>query len=140
MSSSCLQVREGLYYNPYFPGGAIAMPKMLADDGTEYDDGTAATEAQQAKESCFVLKLDLQHLLFASAACVSSRLHNWRIWLPALLGQPCIQQECQDSVAHMTASRLWCAGITQACCVVTRVSQESLFGHAGCDSVLVMGS
>ena len=44
-----LQVREGLYYNPYFPGGAIAMPKMLADGGTEYDDGTEATEAQQAK-------------------------------------------------------------------------------------------
>jgi len=44
-----VQVREGLYYNPYFPGGAIAMPKMLADEGTEYDDGTVATEAQQAK-------------------------------------------------------------------------------------------
>ena len=43
------QVREGLYYNPYFPGGAIAMPKMLADEGTEYDDCTVATEAQQAK-------------------------------------------------------------------------------------------
>ena len=27
------------------------MPKMLADEGTEYDDGTAATEAQQAKAS-----------------------------------------------------------------------------------------
>jgi hypothetical protein len=27
------QVREGLYYNPYFPGGAIAMPKMLVDGG-----------------------------------------------------------------------------------------------------------
>ena len=45
------QVREGLHYNPYFPGGAIAMPKMLADEGTEYDDGTIATESQQAKAS-----------------------------------------------------------------------------------------
>ena len=45
------QVREGLYYNPYFPGGAIAMPKMLNDGGVEYDDGTPATEAQQAKAS-----------------------------------------------------------------------------------------
>jgi ubiquinol-cytochrome c reductase cytochrome c1 subunit len=44
-------VREGLHYNPYFPGGAIAMPKMLADEGTEYEDGTVATEAQQAKVS-----------------------------------------------------------------------------------------
>ncbi len=46
-----LQVREGLYYNPYFPGGAIAMPKMLNDEGVEYDDGTPASEAQQAKVS-----------------------------------------------------------------------------------------
>ena len=46
-----MQVREGLHYNPYFPGGAIAMPKMLADDGTEYDDETPATESQQAKVS-----------------------------------------------------------------------------------------
>lgn len=44
-------MREGLYYNPYFPGGAIAMPKMLADGGAEYDDGTIATESQQAKAS-----------------------------------------------------------------------------------------
>uniref|UniRef100_A0A061R6U7 Ubiquinol-cytochrome c reductase cytochrome c1 subunit n=1 Tax=Tetraselmis sp. GSL018 TaxID=582737 RepID=A0A061R6U7_9CHLO len=43
-------VRQGLYYNPYFPGGAIAMPKMLADGGVEYEDGTPATESQQAKD------------------------------------------------------------------------------------------
>lgn len=42
-------MREGLHYNPYFPGGAIAMPKMLADGGTEYEDETPATESQQAK-------------------------------------------------------------------------------------------
>lgn len=45
-----VSVREGLHYNPYFPGGAIAMPKMLVDEGTEYEDGTVATEAQQAKD------------------------------------------------------------------------------------------
>lgn len=45
-----VSVREGLHYNPYFPGGAIAMPKMLNDEGVEYDDGTVATEAQQAKD------------------------------------------------------------------------------------------
>ena len=42
-------MREGLHYNPYFPGGAIAMPKMLADGGTEYEDETPASESQQAK-------------------------------------------------------------------------------------------
>ena len=30
---------QGLHYNPYFPGGAIAMPKMLVDGGVEYEDG-----------------------------------------------------------------------------------------------------
>mmetsp|Transcript_35107 Transcript_35107/g.88903 ORF Transcript_35107/g.88903 Transcript_35107/m.88903 type:complete len:316 (-) Transcript_35107:434-1381(-) len=45
-----ISVREGLYYNPYFPGGAIAMPKMLVDGGTDYDDGTPASASQQAKD------------------------------------------------------------------------------------------
>jgi len=45
-----VEVREGLHYNPYFPGGAIAMPKMLVDGGVEYDDGTPATETQMAKD------------------------------------------------------------------------------------------
>lgn len=41
-----MQIREGLHYNPYFPGGAIAMPKMLNDGAVEYEDGTPATESQ----------------------------------------------------------------------------------------------
>jgi ubiquinol-cytochrome c reductase cytochrome c1 subunit len=39
-----------LYYNPYFPGGAIAMPPPLNDGGVEYEDGTPATISQQAKD------------------------------------------------------------------------------------------
>lgn len=50
--TSHMQVREGLYYNPYFPGGAIAMPRMLADGGVEYDDGTPSNSSQQAKVRC----------------------------------------------------------------------------------------
>lgn len=45
-----ISVREGLHYNAYFPGGAIAMPKMLIDGGVEYEDGTPATESQMAKD------------------------------------------------------------------------------------------
>lgn len=45
-----ISVREGLYYNPYFPGGVIAMPKMLSNGGIEYEDGTPATESQMAKD------------------------------------------------------------------------------------------
>lgn len=43
-------VMAGLYYNPYFPGGAIAMPPPLSDGGVEYEDGTVATISQQAKD------------------------------------------------------------------------------------------
>jgi ubiquinol-cytochrome c reductase cytochrome c1 subunit len=45
----------GLHYNPYFPGGAIAMAKQLVDGQVEYEDGTPATEAQMAKDvACFL--------------------------------------------------------------------------------------
>jgi len=44
------EILPGLYYNPYFPGGAIAMPPPLQDGGVEYEDGTPATLSQQAKD------------------------------------------------------------------------------------------
>lgn len=53
MCVRCLQIRDGLHYNPYFPGGAIAMPKMLNDGAVEYEDGTPATEAQVGRAVCF---------------------------------------------------------------------------------------
>ena len=40
----------GLYYNPYFAGGAIAMPPPLMDGQIEYQDGTPATMSQMAKD------------------------------------------------------------------------------------------
>ena len=40
----------GLYYNPYFAGGAIAMPPPLMDGQVEYADGTPATMSQMAKD------------------------------------------------------------------------------------------
>lgn len=43
-------VRPGTYYNPYFPGGILAMPPILFDDGVEYADGTPATMDQQAAD------------------------------------------------------------------------------------------
>lgn len=42
--------KEGLHYNPYFPGHWLAMPAQLSDDGVEYADGTKATIEQQAKD------------------------------------------------------------------------------------------
>lgn len=34
-----MTIREGLHYNPYFPGGAIAMAQALFDDMITYEDG-----------------------------------------------------------------------------------------------------
>ena len=34
-----VEIREGLNFNPYFPGGAIAMARVLFDGVVEYDDG-----------------------------------------------------------------------------------------------------
>ncbi len=41
---------EGKYYNPYFPGGNIAMPKPLNENGVTFADGTPATIDQQAHD------------------------------------------------------------------------------------------
>ena len=41
---------EGSYYNRYFPGHAIKMPKPLNDGQVTYDDGSPATVAQYAKD------------------------------------------------------------------------------------------
>lgn len=40
----------GSNYNPYFPGGAIAMGRVLFDELVEYEDGTPATTSQMAKD------------------------------------------------------------------------------------------
>jgi ubiquinol-cytochrome c reductase cytochrome c1 subunit len=57
-----IHLLEGLHYNPYFPGGAIAMARILFDGITEawydsdrtglveYEDGTPATTSQMAKD------------------------------------------------------------------------------------------
>ena len=65
------QVREGLHYNPYFPGGAIAMPKMLVDGGTEYDDGTPASASQQAKDVATFLTWSAYPYQVADRPCLS---------------------------------------------------------------------
>jgi len=49
-------LREGLYYNPYFPGGAIAMAQSIYNETVEFEDGTPATAAQIAKDVSTFLK------------------------------------------------------------------------------------
>jgi cytochrome c1 len=43
-------VADGLYYNPYFPGGQVAMPQPLSEGVVTYADGTPATVPQMAKD------------------------------------------------------------------------------------------
>jgi len=49
-------LREGQYYNPYFPGGAISMAQALYNEVLEYEDGTPATASQMAKDVSTFLK------------------------------------------------------------------------------------
>lgn len=60
-----IQIREGLHYNPYFPGGAIAMPKMLNDEAVEYEDGVPATEAQVSFPSFKIIDTRMFGLVFS---------------------------------------------------------------------------
>jgi len=46
-----VEVRDGLYYNTYFPGGLIGMPPPLhSNELVEYEDGTPCTKSQMAKD------------------------------------------------------------------------------------------
>ena len=45
-----VEVPDGGNYNPYFPGGIIAMAALLAEDGVEFSDGTKATVQQMAHD------------------------------------------------------------------------------------------
>ena len=50
-----VEMRAGLYYNPYMAGGKIAMVPPLMDELVEYSDGTEATVEQ--------MSLDVTHFL-----------------------------------------------------------------------------
>jgi ubiquinol-cytochrome c reductase cytochrome b/c1 subunit len=43
-------IPDGTYYNKYYPGHAIKMPKPLSDGQVTFDDGAPATVAQYAKD------------------------------------------------------------------------------------------
>lgn len=49
-------LRDGQYYNPYFPGGAISMAQALYNEVIEYTDGTPAVTSQLAKDIGTFLK------------------------------------------------------------------------------------
>ena len=85
-------VAEGLYYNPYFPGGQIAMPQPISDGQVTYADGTAATVPQMAKDVATFLmwaaeprleerhELGLQVLIYLGIFAVLLYLAYRRLW------------------------------------------------------------
>jgi ubiquinol-cytochrome c reductase cytochrome c1 subunit len=50
-----VEMRAGLYYNPYMPGGKIAMPAPLLEELVEYSDATQASVEQ--------MSMDVTHFL-----------------------------------------------------------------------------
>jgi len=51
-----IQLQDGMNFNVYFPGQAIAMAAQLYYGVMDYDDGTPATVSQMAKDVCTFLK------------------------------------------------------------------------------------
>ncbi|XP_076661600.1 cytochrome c1 [Halictus rubicundus] len=45
-----MPMREGQYFNPYFPGGALGMAQVIFDEVVDFSDGTPATASQIAKD------------------------------------------------------------------------------------------
>lgn len=88
-----VQVPEGGNYNPYFPGGVIAMPKPLSDGQVEYADASVPrTVDQYAKDvSAFLMwtaepKMEVRKrvgfgaILFLGALSVLLYLSYRRVW------------------------------------------------------------
>jgi ubiquinol-cytochrome c reductase cytochrome c1 subunit len=59
-----MEIAEGTYYNPFFISGkSLAMPKPLSDDQVTYDDGSAQTVDQYARDvSAFLMWAAEPHL------------------------------------------------------------------------------
>ncbi|VEU22008.1 DEKNAAC103003 [Brettanomyces naardenensis] len=76
----------GSNYNPYFPGGSIAMARTLFDDIVEYEDGTPASSSQMAKDVvtfldwCSEPELDDRKKLGAKAIIILTSLYLMAVW------------------------------------------------------------
>jgi ubiquinol-cytochrome c reductase cytochrome c1 subunit len=53
---SNIKLMDGLYYNPYFEGGQLAMPAPLSSGQVEFSDGTPATVEQMARDVTIFLQ------------------------------------------------------------------------------------
>lgn len=85
-----VEIREGLNYNPYFPGGAIGMARVLYDGAVEYSDGTPATTSQMAKDVVSFLswaaepELDERKKMGLQTVIILTTLTALSIWVKRL--------------------------------------------------------
>ena len=89
----------GMSYNPYFKGGQIAMVEPLAEGLIDYEDGTAATPDQMAKDLVQFLQyvaepsLQARHqmgimvLLFLAVLTILLYISMKVIWKPVKAGK-----------------------------------------------------
>lgn len=81
-------------YNPYFPGGSIAMGRVLFDDLVEYEDGTPASTSQMAKDVTTFLNWasepehDDRKKWGLKALIVLSSLYLLSVWVKKFKWQP----------------------------------------------------
>ncbi|KAF8310092.1 hypothetical protein DL93DRAFT_2099628 [Clavulina sp. PMI_390] len=100
-----VEIREGLNYNPYFPGGAIAMARVLFDGVVEYPDGTPATTTQMAKDVSTFLSWaaepehDERKKMGLKAVIVMSGLWAMSIWIKRFKWAPIKSRKLRESPA-----------------------------------------
>jgi ubiquinol-cytochrome c reductase cytochrome c1 subunit len=82
----------GQYYNPYFPGGFLAMPPPLSNDLVTYQDGTNASVEQMAKDLTVFLqwaaepemelrkRMGIKVLVFLAIMTVLFYIAKKRLW------------------------------------------------------------
>lgn len=87
-----VEVPDGMHYNPYFPGGKLAMAAPLAEGAVTFDDGTEATVDQMARDVVNFLQWtsepEMEHrkstgfkvMLFLFIATVFMYLAKRKIW------------------------------------------------------------
>ena len=86
---------EGSFYNKYFPGHAIKMPKPLSDGQVSYTDGSPETVQQYAKDiSAFLMwtaepqlearkRLGLQVMIFLIVLSTLLYFTKKKVWADA---------------------------------------------------------
>ncbi len=89
---SHVELLPGQYYNPYFPGGKLAMPAPLSAGQVTYQDGTDASVEQMAKDVVNFLqwaaepemearkRLGLKVLIFLAITSVFAYVAKRIIW------------------------------------------------------------